>query len=306
MEDVMSDVLLPSGVDVAFADIESMLLRDSGDAGKASAMALTATVVVAGPAERLVEAAEAVTSLKDAGVRAVLISHGDNPAPVARVCNHVVALNGLRLDYLNNAVAALRLSSLPTLVWWRGGNAPNLDGLAQLADRLVLDTEDPGEVWQRVEQLAQHTSVTDLRWTRLTRWRALMAHFFDIPEVQAARADFQTLRIEGSDTHVMRLFAGWIVSCVRRPDRLTFELVDRKGTAPIELVKLGGKQELVLQVAPSRTCVVTSARVSNLASTSRIVSLGDGKLGTLLGEELRIRARDLAFERAVAAARNIS
>ena len=45
----MSDVLLPSGVDVAFADIESTLLRESGEAGKASGMALTATVVVAGP-----------------------------------------------------------------------------------------------------------------------------------------------------------------------------------------------------------------------------------------------------------------
>src|SRR6476469_7571711 len=146
MENAMSDVLLPSGVDVAFTDIASTLLRNSDEAGKATGMALTATVVVAGPAQRLVEATDAVTSLKDAGVRAVLISLGDNPAPVPRVANHIVALNGLRLDYLNNAVAALRLSSLPTLVWWRGGNAPNLDGLAQLADRLVLDTEDPREV----------------------------------------------------------------------------------------------------------------------------------------------------------------
>src|SRR3954462_6831052 len=274
MEDVMSDVLLPSGVDVAFADIESTLLRDSGDAGKASAMALTATVVVAGPAERLVEAAEAVTSLKDAGVRAVLISHGDNPEPVARVANHVVALNGLRLDYLNNAVAALRLSSLPTLVWWRGGNAPNLEGLARLADRLVLDAEDPEELWARVEELAQHTSVPDLRWTRLTRWRALMAHFFDIPEVRAATDDFRTLRIEGSDVHTLRLFAGWILSIIKRRDRLTFDLVEREGTAPIETVIPGGGQELVLRMAPSRTCVVTSAQVRNLSSASRIVSLG--------------------------------
>src|SRR4051794_17746573 len=181
MEDVMSDVLLPSGVDVAFADIESTLLRDSGDAGKGSAMALTVTVVVAGPAERLVEAAEAVSSLKDAGVRAVLISHGDNPAPVARVANHIVALNGLRLDYLNNAVAALRLSSLPTLVWWRGGNVPTPDGLAQLGDRLVLYAEDPGEVWQRAEHLSQRTRVTGPPWTRLSRWRLLMESFFDTP-----------------------------------------------------------------------------------------------------------------------------
>ena len=96
----MSDVLLPSGVDVAFADIESTLLRDSGDAGKASAMALTATVVVAGPAERLVEAAEAVASLKDVptmqelGVKDfnVSIFHGlyapkGTPAPVLKKLN---------------------------------------------------------------------------------------------------------------------------------------------------------------------------------------------------------------------------
>jgi len=302
----MTELLLPSGVDVAFTEIESALLRPASEAGKASGMALTATIVATGPPERLRDAEQAVSGLKDIGVRAVLISHGDDPAPVPRVSHHVVALNGLRTDYLNNAVAALRLSSLPTLVWWRGGNAPNLEGLARLADRLVLDAEDPEELWARVEELAQHTSVTDLRWTRLTRWRALMAHFFDIPEVRAATEDFRTLRIEGSDMHTLRLFAGWILSIIKRRDRLAFDLVRREGTAPIETVVLGGRQELVLRMAPSRTCVETSAQVRNLSSTSRIVSLGGQDLCALLGEELRIRARDVAFERAVAASRNVS
>ncbi|MFL6279040.1 MAG: OpcA/G6PD domain-containing protein [Vicinamibacterales bacterium] len=302
----MTELLLPSGVDVAFTEIESALLRPSAEAGKPAGMALTATIVVAGPPDRLGDAEQAVSGLKDIGVRAVLISHGDNPAPVPRVSHHVVALNGLRAEYLNNAVAALRLSSLPTLVWWRGGNAPNLEGLARLADRLVLDAENPEEVWGRVEELAQHTSVTDLRWTRLTRWRALMAHFFDIPEVRAAVEDFRTLRIEGSDVHTLRLFAGWILSIIKRADRLTFDLVEREGIAPIESVVLGGGQELVLRMAPSRTCVVTSAQVRNLSSTSRTVSLGGQDLCALLGEELRIRARDVAFERAVAASRNVS
>lgn len=301
----MTDVLLPSGTDVAFTEIEGTLIHSAG-ARQTVGRALTATVVAAGPAERLAEAAEAIIELKGIGVRAVLISHGDNPAPVPRVSNHVVALNGLRLEYLNNAVAALRLSSLPTLVWWRGGNVPNLDGLAQLVDRLVLDAEDPRELWQRVEELAQHTSVTDLRWTRLTRWRALMAHFFDIPEIQAALPDFRTLRIEGSDIHTLRLFAGWILSLVGKPDRFAFELVEHKDAPPIERVLLAGAQELEIRVAPSRSCVVTSAQVHNLSSASRTVSLGDQDLCALLGEELRIRARDVAFERAVAASRNLS
>ena len=297
--------LLRAGTEVAFADIEATLLRGA-DAKQTAGRALTATVVAAGPAERLAEAAQAIDELKGVGVRAVLISHGDDPAPVPRVSNHVVALNGLRIEYLNNAVAALRLSSLPTLVWWRGGNVPNLEGLAQLADRLVLDAEDPRDVWGRVEQLAQRTSVTDLRWTRLTRWRALMAHFFDIPEIRAALPDFRTLRIEGSDVHTLHLFAGWILSVVGRSDRFAFEFVEHKDTPPIERVLLAGAQELEIRVAPSRSCVVTSAQVRNLSSASRTVSLGDQDLCALLSEELRIRARDVAFERAVAASRNLS
>jgi hypothetical protein len=59
-------------------------------------------------------------------------------------------------------------------------------------------------------------------------------------------------------------------------------------------------------MAPSRTCVVTSAQIRDLSSASRTVSLGEQDLCALLGEELRIRARDVAFERAVAASRNLS
>ena len=301
----MSEALLPSGVDVPFIDIESALAGSYGDGRQAAGMALTATIVVSGPPDRLAPCVQALAELKDVGVRTVLISYGDNPAPAARVSNRTVALDGLRTEYLNNAVAALRLSSLPTLVWWRGGDVGNIEGLAALADRLVLDAEDPREVWALVENIAKSTSVTDLRWTRLTRWRALMAHFFDIPEVRAAIPDFHTLRVEGSDEHALRLFAGWVVSILGAPDRLKIEIVDRKGEAPIEAVTLGGGQELLLRTAGRRTCVETSARVKNLASSSRIVSLGDQQLATLLGEELRIRARDVAFERAVAASRNL-
>jgi len=307
MEDVMSESLLPAGVAVSFSEIESALAGSSEDARRAAGTALTATVVVAGPRERLSEAAEAIESLKDIGVRAVLISYGDNPAPAVRVAGHTVALEGLRPDYLNNAVAALRLSSLPTLVWWRGGQIHDIQGLATLADRLVLDAEDPHEVWKSVESLAQRTSVSDLRWTRLTRWRALMAHFFDIPEVCAAACDFRTLRIEGSDRPAMRLFAGWLVSVLGEQQRIVSDLHDQPGRAPIEVVVLGdGSQQLVLRLGANRTCVRTAAEVTNLPSSSRTVSLGNQQLAALLGEELRIRARDLAFERAVVASRKVS
>jgi glucose-6-phosphate dehydrogenase assembly protein OpcA len=307
MEDVMSESLLPSGVDVNFAEIESALAGSSVDTRRAGGTALTATVVVAGPRNRLVEAAQAIAALKDVGVRSVLISYGDDPAPAVRVAGHTVALEGLRPEYLNNAVAALRLSSLPTLVWWRGGGTKDIEGLAALADRLVLDAEDPREVWQSIENLAQRTAVSDLRWARLTRWRALMAHFFDIPEVCAAASGFSALRIEGSDHPAMCLFAGWILSILGSAQRIVPDVRDQPSLAPIESVALGdGTQQLVLRMAANRTCVHTAAEVTHLPFSARTVSLGDQRLVALLSEELRIRARDLAFENAVAASRTVS
>lgn len=305
MSEQPGEPLIPTGLEVSFVDIESVLSGHlSDEAKRAAGMALTATIVVAGPPPRLVEAAKALTQLTDVGVRTVLISYGDNPEPAVRVSHQTVSLEGLRPRYLNNAVAALRLSSLPTLVWWRGGNVETLKGLAALSDRLVLDAEEPREVWASVAALAELTAVSDLRWTRLTRWRALMCHFFDIAEVRAAATGFRRLRIEGSDLNAARLFAGWIASALKWSEGVSPDLREKPGASPIDLVVLGdGTQELTIRLAANQTCVESAALVHGLAPASRIVSLGDQGLAALLREELRIRSRDLAFERAVAASK---
>jgi glucose-6-phosphate dehydrogenase assembly protein OpcA len=299
--------LLPGGRAVAFADIEGALQTAAGDAERRLAgIARTATLVIAGNAERLVEAAQALDDLTDIGVRAVLISYGDHAEPSVRVSHHAVALEGLRPEYLNNAVAALRLSSLPTLVWWRGGATSTLEGLASLADRLVLDASDPTDAWAQVAALAERTAVSDLRWARLTRWRALMAHFFDLPDVLGSASNLRSLRVEGSDRYAARLFAGWIASTLRWPRGQAYEFREKPGGAPIEAVALGdGSRELSLRLSSTRTCVETAARLSGVDAASRTVSLGEQGLASLIGEELRIRARDLAFERAVAASKGM-
>jgi glucose-6-phosphate dehydrogenase assembly protein OpcA len=182
-----------------------------------------------------------------------------------------------------------------------------LDALATLADRLVLDSEDPSDGWRRVAALAEHTAVSDLRWTRLTRWRALMAHFFDIPEVRAVAPAFQRLEVTGADPHVLRLFAGWLASALQWTPAVSIDLRQTHGPAPIESVRLSnGGQELVLRLASSGSCVTTSAHVEGHAGASRTVALGDQTLAALLAEELRIRSRDLPFERALLAAEGIA
>ena len=300
----LPSTLLPTGVEVPLARIASALARGDDEAGRPTAMrALMATVVAVGPVDRLAAAADVLQSLDDAGVRAIVISQGSNPAPPARVSGNTIALADLKESYVNNAVAALRLSSLPTLVWWRGGRPETLDALADLADRVVLDEEQPDQIWARAVGLFDESAFSDLRWARLTKWRALMAHFFDILEVRASFAQFTRLRIATGDRMAAELFAAWLTSSVKFTSGLQVELCD--AAAPIEEIRLGhdgndGKQ-LVLRLAGSRPCVQADAVVSNHASVSQIVPLGDESLRSLLMDELRIRARDAAFERTLRA-----
>src|SRR5688500_20160150 len=177
-------VLLPDGVETPFAEIESTMARlASGGRTRPGARSLaataTATVVAVGPGARLIEAAAALKGhAQTGGIRAILIACGDRSAPGVRVTSSEIALDGLRDEFIDNAVAALRLPSLPALLWWRGGDPTEIRRLAPLADRLVLDAEDPEPLWRDLETLGAETPLSDLRWAALTRWRALMAHFF--------------------------------------------------------------------------------------------------------------------------------
>ena len=85
----------------------------------------------------------------------------------------------------------------------------------------------------------------------------------------------------------------------RRRSPLRFEHRVVNG-APIHSVRLkGGGRELGLNLAASGTCVEAAARLGDRADAARTVMLGDQRLATAIGEEIRVRARDFAFERAL-------
>ena len=305
----MAEGLLPGGHDVPFAEIEITLARivREGPRKRGPAKAATATVVVIGKPNRLVAAADALELLGEAGgVRAILISEGETTSPVARVTESAIAISGLSPRYLNNAVAALRLSSLPAVVWWRGGSVEALDGLANLADRLVLDVDEPEAVWARADTLFERTVLTDLRWTRLTRWRVAIAHVFDLAQVRRGAADFRSLTIEAADPFAARLFAGWLKARLGWTSSVAIEIraAKRAGPSPLLSVRLASSAAAIaLAVHPGRSCL--EATVEGAEATARIVPLGDGTLSSLIGEELGVRTRDFAFEQALVAAREI-
>jgi glucose-6-phosphate dehydrogenase assembly protein OpcA len=298
----MTDSLLANSVEVPFARVESALAGREQACGPAPvARALTATVVAVGPEERLVDAAGALQPLAESGaVRAVLVALGSTTEPAVRVRGNAVLLTGLRDAFVDNAVAALRLSSLPTLLWWRGGPPTALADLSKLAERVVIDVDPPEPVWTEAVAILRRTAVTDLRWTRLTRWRALMAQFFDVPRIRDAT--FTRLVITGCDPPSASLFASWMKASLGWNDAVRIEIRQSAGAAPVEAIALGnGAIDLRLCVAPSGRCVQAQLRSAEQAGIARVLSLGDQTLTTLLLEELRIRSHDAAFERALRA-----
>ena len=305
-----STTLLPEGRDVPFSDIEAALARLARDGRRrkgSPARALTATVVVVGDRDRLAPAADALARLSEAeGVRAILISQGDRTAPTARVTEHAIHIAELAPRFLDNAIAALRLSSLPTAVWWRAGSVDSLPEIAWLADRLILDLEDPSPAWKAKDVLIERTAVTDLRWTRLTRWRALLAHLFDLPAVRAAAV--RRLSIVGSDPFAARLFAGWLRAALHWGSEVEIELrrsdaVDAR--TPLQSVELDCTAlQITMKTRPGGGCL--RAHIGGHEASTRVVPLGEGALTAVIGEELGVRTRDIAFERALAAALEIS
>jgi len=264
-----------------------------------AARTLTATVVavVTPPARSGV--LDALASLSTvSSIRPIVVTLGDAREAERREEQGAIVLDGLLPRYLNNAVASLRLSSLPTLAWWRAGEPQGLQDLAVLVDRIVMDLDDPSASWAAVPEIARMASVSDLRWGRLTRWRDLFAQFFDMPDVQDSGMAFKRLEIIGTDEYDARLFGGWMRA--RLPQGPGLEILRRSGgDARLRSARLSGPQgSLSVRLLPNGTCLETAAEMATGRWTSRVVALGDHGLASLLGEELRVRSRDVAFEEA--------
>jgi glucose-6-phosphate dehydrogenase assembly protein OpcA len=260
--------------------------------------ALTATVVaIVSPASRQ-EACDTLSALSHrAGVRPIIISLGGNAEPPRREEDGAVVIDGLVPKYLDNAVASLRLSSLPAIAWWRARELSVLTALTGLVDRVVLDLPDPADAWALVPDLAEHAPVSDIRWARLTRWRDLVAQFFDMPEVRAGT--WTHLAISGSDPFDARLMTGWLQSRLQGGREIAAQHLPVPGERLQSIELTGDRGRLVARLLPNGSCIETGADLWTGHVETRVVTRGDERLPALLGQELRVRSRDLAFEDAV-------
>jgi glucose-6-phosphate dehydrogenase assembly protein OpcA len=126
-----------------------------------------------------------------------------------RVCCEQVTLKacGRFTVELPSAATPLLVSDLPIFLNWQGALRPDdevFQSLSRAADRVVVDSaefQNPlAEMAALVRLLsrkrASDVALSDLNWSRLTSWRALLANFYDVLEYRPALEQVSLVTIE--------------------------------------------------------------------------------------------------------------
>ena len=207
----------------------------------------------------------------------------------------IIALkfHGVLQKHRESVVLPLLLPDLPVIVWWPGRSpkAPGLDPIGRLATRRITDAMGDPDPVAALEVRARNYCAgdTDLTWTRITRWRGLLAAALDAYPMDVNRVGVSAAPANAAGA----LLAAWL------SDRLDVPVtVDHGKPGPgITGVVLGSDDD---EIRVTRTD-------GNLASFSapglpqRLVALPRRDLNTLLAEELRRLDDDPIYAEAMAA-----
>jgi glucose-6-phosphate dehydrogenase assembly protein OpcA len=162
------------------------------------------------------------------------------PAPgLPQVCSEriVLRVGANAVDLVPGAVRPLLEADLPMVLWWTGDPRAHEVLFRDLADecaRLVLDLPDPGAAAAAV-RLGLDRSLCpfsrDSSWFGITRWRELIAQFFDPPGLRPsllsiATVEIEVLSVDASRTPRLAIWlAAWLAGqlgwkSIERPRRL--------------------------------------------------------------------------------------
>jgi len=121
------------------------------------------------------------------------------------------------LARLETIVDPILVPDLTTMLWSPHGHPEAIDALADVADVILLDSDDQDEPTAglgRSADLLESAYVVDLAWLRTTPWRERLAASFDPPHRRQALASVRevTVRHRPSSKASAALLAGWLAS----------------------------------------------------------------------------------------------
>ncbi len=193
-------------------------------------------------------------------------------------------------------LTALRAPDLPVVLWYRSARVfEAVDASIFPADKLIVDsdTSEPRSIFERLAGAGP--AVADLAWTRLTRWRALVAQTFEGPRCRELMPDLDRIHVlySGNRVPARALYlAAWIVDALGRDVECRFDAVEGE---PGELQGLELAAGDVRHVSIRRYGDAALIEADGSRNCTGLPRLGEAEL---LAEELSVSSfRDPVFTR---------
>jgi len=201
----------------------------------------------------------------------------------------VLRLYGPLADHESSVVIPFLLPDTPVVAWWplEAPEIPAKDPVGRLAIRRITDATGAPDPPATIKgRLASYTAGdTDLAWSRVTYWRALLASALDQPpHEKITSAVVSGLKTEPA----LDILAGWLAAKIDGP------VIRRTGELTVEL-KLETRS-----ISISRPQEGTTATLIRTGQPDALVSLGRRETRDCLAEELRRLDPDEIYEEALA------
>jgi len=221
------------------------------------------------------------------------------------------------LPDLPPVVLPLTVPDLPVILWCRSPrlfHLPAFSELAAIAQKVVLDSAAFGDAAAALGDMsgtvASGRSIADLSWTRLTRWRELIAQIFE-NRAQLAKlpmvSDILIAYRAASTPATAFYLAAWLIDGLEKIGahaRVEFRSDTGEQSGRLSLVQLSaeGSLDAIASIALADG-PAAEVKTGGLVSKALLPALTDC---TLMREELAIPGRDPSFERALAAAARLA
>ncbi|NAZ80683.1 glucose-6-phosphate dehydrogenase assembly protein OpcA [Kineococcus sp. R8] len=192
----------------------------------------------------------------------------------------VLRLYGPLVDHGETTVVPLLLSDAPIVAWWVGAAPEDLqsDPIGAIAQRRITDSAETPNPAKSLEHRRAHYRAgdTDLAWTRLTNWRALLAAALDQPPYEPVT---QVTVAGAPDSPSTELLAAWLAVKLKAP---VVRARTKKGTG-VQSVRLDRKSGAVELIRPDQTV----ATLTQPGQPERRIALARRPVKDCLTEELR-------------------
>lgn len=224
-------------------------------------------------------------------------------------CEQVeIQVSDSTLAEVSSLLAPILIPELPVILWCRSPRVfrmPAFQNVAQLAGKIVIDSAafpDPPAILGQIAALAENGRYPgDLSWTRLTRWRELIAQIFenrahlaDLHKVAEVRIWFPDGKIPVSAWYL----AAWLTEGIRTAGgaaQPVFQAAAQARTGPLHRVELASAGDPgVLASLALADENMAEVRAGSLVSRAEFCQASDSML---MREELSVAGRDPVYEK---------